>query len=235
MRKGVTLKSLPPSERPRERLLAQGPRALTDAELLAVLLDSGRPGVTAVEVAQELLLLGEGGGHPLDYLAEAPAEELRRVAGLGPAKIARLKAAVELGTRLWRARAARPSVRTAAEVAALLMEEMRRLDREEFRVVLLDVRGRVLGVETVSVGSLSTSVVHPREVFKGPIRRSAHSVILVHNHPSGDPTPSPEDREVTRRLAEVGRIMGIEVLDHIVIGDRQFVSLRERYGPGVLL
>lgn len=235
MSQGMTIRTLPASERPRERLLAHGARALSDAELLAILLDAGRPGVTAVELAQRLLQRGARDGHPLLYLAEATAEELLQEPGLGPAKVARLKAAVELGVRLGQARARRPTVSSPAEAASLVMEEMRRLDREEFRILLLDTRNRLLGCEVVSVGSLTASIVHPREVFKGPIRRSAHAVILVHNHPSGDPTPSPEDREVTRRLAEVGRIVGIEVLDHIVIGDGRFVSLRDMYGPAVLL
>lgn len=210
-------------------MLTLGPGALTDAELLAILLRTGTAGCSALEVARRLLRAGEEqAGHGLHYLATAPASELAAMPGVGPAKAAQLKAAAELGGRIVRAGVRRTRIRHPSDVAEMLMEQMRHLDREHFQVIVLDTKNRVLGVELVSIGSLNTTVVHPREIFKVPIRRSANAIILVHNHPSGDPTPSPEDREVTRRLVQAGKLLGIEVLDHVVIGDRRFVSLRER-------
>lgn len=224
-----TIKDLPAAERPRERLLAQGPEALSNTELLAILLRTGRRGVTALQLAHELLSHGEkADGDELQHLLHSPVAELAARCGIGLAKAAQLKAAVELGARVQRTRPERVRIRQPDDAAQLVMESMRQLDREHFKIILLDTKNQVLGVEAISIGSLNSSIVHPREIFKAPIRRSANAIILVHNHPSGDPTPSPEDREVTRRLVEAGRLLGIEVLDHIIIGDRRFVSLRER-------
>src|SRR5690606_31245460 len=153
-------------------------------------------------------------------LAEASVEELSSLHGIGEAKAIRLTAAFELGRRVHRmAGELRPTIRSAEDVVSLLHDSMRRLDREEFRIVLLDVKHRVLQVETVSVGHLSGALVHPREVFKSAIRRSSAAIILVHNHPSGDPTPSTDDIRITHRLVEAGKLLGIDVLDHIVLGD----------------
>ena len=230
----MTLKDYPVHERPRERLLGLGAPSLSDAELLAVLLGTGSTGETAVDLARRLLHLGADGASPQDrgaawrYLAGASPDELSQVPGVGPAKAARIKAAVELGRRLAGSTANRPVITSPAEVAKLLMESMRHLDREHFKIVVLNTKNQVLATELISVGSLSSSIVHPREIFKGPLRRSAAAVVLCHNHPSGDPAPSPEDVEVTRRLIEAGRILGIEVLDHVIIGDNRYASLRER-------
>lgn len=227
----VRMKDLPPEERPRERLLTHGPEVLSDAELLAVLITSGTGTQTALEVAHGLLTLGggtAGRGQGLRYLVGASVEELSAVPGVGPAKAARIKAAIELRRRLDPPDRAPAVIRSPSDAAALVMEDMRHLDREHFRVILLDTKNQVLGTELVSVGSLSTSIVHPREIFKSPLRRSAAAIILVHNHPSGDPAPSREDIEVTRRLTEAGRLMGIEVLDHLVIGDQRYTSFREQ-------
>ncbi len=205
-----------------------GAQALSDAELVAVLLGTGRRGETAVDLSR-LLLQGDGAGSGgLRRLAELSLAELAQVPGVGPAKAARLKAALELGRRLAGTAADRSAIRSPRDAGSLLMEDMRYLDQEQFRVVLLNAKHQVLGVETVSVGGLASSIVHPREVFKRAIRRSAAAIILAHNHPSGDPTPSREDLEVTRRLTEVGKLMGIEVLDHIIIGDNRYVSFREQ-------
>ncbi|MCL5676761.1 MAG: DNA repair protein RadC [Firmicutes bacterium] len=227
----LTVKDLPPGERPRERLASLGAAALSEAELLALLLHTGTAGASALDVARGLLGLGQDPGdavRSLEYLASAPLEELAALKGVGLAKAARLKAALELGQRLAAARGKRPAIRRPEDAAQLVMDSMRHLDREHFQVLYLDTKHRVLGVEEVSVGHLSASLVHPRELFKGAIRRSAAAVILVHNHPSGDPTPSAEDLDLTARLAEAGRILGIDVLDHIVIGDNQYASFRER-------
>jgi len=151
------------------------------------------------------------------------------IKGLGAAKAVTILAALELSTRLSsRLRADLPSVSSPADAAGLVMEEMRHHLREHFRVVLLDSKHKVLGIEEISIGSLNTSLVHPREVFRPAIRKACASIILLHNHPSGDPTPSREDLDVTRRLSEAGRLIGIEILDHIIIGDGNFVSFREK-------
>ena len=156
-------------------------------------------------------------------------EELGNIRGIGPAKTAQIKAAIELGKRLATTnRWERPVIKSPIDVFHRLGEEMRYLDRENFNVVMLNTKNHVLGVEVISVGSLNASLVHPRELFKRAILKSAAGVILVHNHPSGDPQPSEEDKLVTCRMVEAGKIIGIEVLDHIIIGDGRFASLREQ-------
>ncbi len=233
---GLRIRDLGESERPRERLVKHGASALSNAELVAILLRTGTSGASALDVAHRILVLGEEDGTVkngredlgLRFLVTAGLEELRRVPGVGLAKAAQLKAAVELGRRVASATTARTVVRSPQDVSSLVMEEMRFLDREQFRIVLLDAKNHVLGVRTVSVGSLSSSIVHPREIFKEAIARSSAAIILVHNHPSGDPTPSQEDVEVTRRLVEAGRLLGIEVLDHVVVGDNRYISFKEK-------
>lgn len=220
----LRIKDLPAELRPRERLLAAGPAALTNAELLAILLRTGPRGETAIDLAHRLL---KKGGLP--FLAEASVEELSTLKGLGPAKASQVKAAVELGRRIASAAPqSRPAVRSPADVSHLVMEEMRFLDKEYFRAIALNTKNQVLGIEDISIGSLSASLVHPRELFKPLIRKSAAAVILVHNHPSGDPSPSREDREITQRIVEAGRLLGIEVLDHVIIGDNRYISLKEQ-------
>ncbi len=196
---------------------------LSDAELLGILIGSGTRTATAVELGQRLL-----SGGSLRAVASLSGPELLRVSGLGPAKVARLLAALELGRRLAAWREERTLIRGAGDAARLLMERMRYLEQEHFQTIALDTRHRVLAVETVCVGSLAAVPVHPRDIFKGPIRRNAAAVILAHNHPSGDPTPSTEDKDLTRRLGRAGRLLGIEVLDHLVIGENRYVSLREQ-------
>lgn len=222
--KGITIKEMPEDLRPRERLLSAGPQALSNAELLAILIRTGTRTETAIDVARRVLSRPEG----LQYLALASLEELQKEKGIGLAKAAELKAALELGRRLAAFTLSRTVIKNPWDVAGLLMDEMRFLDRENFRTVSLNTKNQVLGVDSVSVGSLNSSQAHPREVFKDPIRRSAAAIILVHNHPSGDPAPSQEDILVTRRLVEAGQILGIEVLDHLIIGDGRFTSLKER-------
>ncbi len=197
---------------------------------MAILLETGTCSASALDIARALLAGDPREGRPagLRHLAEMSCHELQKFPGVGPAKAAKLKAALELGRRLAGSSLGRPQIRSPADAGQLLMEEMRYLDREHFRVILLNTRNHVIGVDRVSVGSLASSVVHPREVFKTALARSAAAVILVHNHPSGDPTPSREDLDVTGRLVQAGRLLGVEVLDHIIIGDNAFVSLRER-------
>jgi DNA repair protein RadC len=215
----------PPSDRPRERLYANGPEALADAELLAIQLGSGTRGRNALDVAREMLAaygsLGDVAGREVD--------ELARLRGVGPAKAARLVATFELTRRL-RARVpgSRIILSAPADVYAAFGPLMEDLPREVFRVALLDAQNGLLRDRVVSEGTLSASLVHPREVFKPAILESAASVILLHNHPSGDPTPSREDIRLTRQLAECARLLELRIHDHVVIGRGRFVSLAER-------
>lgn len=219
------LKDLPQDLKPRERLYQFGPEALSNREILAILLRTGSKGENVLELAERMLT--EAGG--LSGLARLSVYELEQAHGMGPAKAAQVKAALELGRRsVSTDPLTRPVINSPADVADMVMEEMRNLDREHFRIMLLNTKNNVLGISHVSVGSLNSSIVHPRECFKEAIRRNANTIILLHNHPSGDPTPSREDIDITRRLAEGGKILGIEVLDHVIIGDKKYVSLKEQ-------
>lgn len=219
----VTIKDLPAELQPRERLRTSGAGSLSTAELLALVIGTGTRQSTALEVGASLLgRYGAVGG-----LARASAEELATVPGMGETKAARVLAALELGRRVLEPPPQRRVVRSAAEAAALC-GSMRTLDREHFRAILLNTRHEVLGIADVSIGGLASAPVHPREVFKEAIRRSAAAVIVVHNHPSGHPEPSRDDVLITEQLRAAGRLVGIEVLDHIIIGERSFLSLRER-------
>ncbi|WP_031513153.1 RadC family protein [Desulfofalx alkaliphila] len=221
----LTLKELPAELRPRERLLANGAASLSDAELLAILLRTGTKQLSAVDLAEMLLVKTRG----LPGLLDATVEELSCVKGIGPVKAVQVKAALELGRRLTLSPSAqRATVNSPDDAAALVMDGMRYLDREHFCALLLNTKNHVLSKETISVGTLNSSMVHPRELFKIAIKKSAAGVILVHNHPSGDPTPSSDDISITRRLIESGEILGISVLDHLIIGDNKFVSLKAK-------
>jgi len=221
----MTIEHWPETDRPRERLYFNGPTALADAELLALQLGSGRRGKDAVEVAREMLATYGS----LSGVAGREVNELARLPGVGRAKAARLVAAFELTRRL---RARTPGARTAlsspSEVYAAFGPLMEDLPREVFRVALLDAQNGLLRDVIVSEGTLSASLVHPREVFKPAILESAASVILLHNHPSGDPTPSREDVRLTRQLVECGRLLDLRIHDHVVVGRGRFVSLAER-------
>jgi DNA repair protein RadC len=209
---------------PRERLDALGPGALSDSELLALLLRTGGPGQSAQSLASELLTRHDG----VAGLARTGAAELRQNAGVGPAKSASLLAALELGRRLATRRLRTgDAIRDPADVHRHFHARLRDAPHERFLVLLLDGRHRVLREVTASQGTLTASLVHPREVFRPALREAAAAVILVHNHPSGDPTPSREDREVTERLVQVGEILGVPVLDHVIVAERGYVSLRQ--------
>jgi DNA repair protein RadC len=221
----LRLRELPDHETPRGRIRDYGPAALSDAELLAILLRTGVEGTNAVQLAQHLLI-EYGGWHGLlraDYVT------LCREHGIGDAKAAALKGALEIGRRLLLAEyEQRIQVKSPADIVQLLMLEMSHLDQEHLRTVLLDTKNRVQVISTVYVGSLNTSLIRVGEVFKEAVKRNSSSLIVVHNHPSGDPTPSPEDVLVTRQIVSAGHLLDVEVLDHIVIGHGRFVSLRER-------
>lgn len=221
----LRIRELPVADKPRERLRAHGATALADAELLAILLRVGTEGINAIQLAQQLLV--ELGGWP--GLQRAGFEELAARHGMGEAKTAQLKAAIEIGRRLLlSAGEERFQIRSPSDAAQLMQLEMSHLDQEQLRAICLDTKNRVQKVQTVYVGSLNTSMVRIGEVFKEAIRLNAASIIVVHNHPSGDPSPSPEDVLVTRQIVEAGRLLDIEVLDHLVIGAGRFVSMRER-------
>ncbi len=212
------------TEGPRERLRSRGVEALSSAELVALLLRTGARGCDAVDVARALIARSGG----IDRLESAPACELAAVPGVGAAKAASLIAAFELGRRCASSHLPEGApLRSPEDVFRHFGARLRRLSQERFVVLFLDGRHRVLGEETVSQGTLTASLVHPREVFRPALRASAAALILVHNHPSGDPTPSAEDRVVTERLARAGEVLGVRVLDHVIVAERGYVSLRE--------
>jgi DNA repair protein RadC len=213
------------SERPRERLARLGPGALSNAELLAILLGSGIVGMNAVQLAEHILV--EAGG--LTGLHRAPYDDLRQKRGVGPAKAAQVKAAVEIGRRLAVASPEeRPSIQSPEDAAALLLYEMGALEQEHLRVLLLDTRNRLIHTSEVYRGSLNTSLIRVGEVFRDAVRQHAAAIIVAHNHPSGDPSPSPEDVTVTKAMVEAGKLLDIEVLDHLVIGRGRYVSLKSQ-------
>ena len=226
MRKGhATIKNLPEEERPRERLARHGASVLSNAELLAILLRTGTKEESAISLAHRILVQEQG----LRYLADSNVEQLSAINGIGKAKAAQIKAAIELGKRLaaFEPGADKP-LKCPQDVAGLLMEEMRYLKKEHMKLVLLNVKCNLISVEEISVGSLNASIVHPREVFNPAIRKSSASIIMVHNHPSGDPSPSSEDISITARIAEAGKLIGIELVDHIIIGDGKYISMKEK-------
>lgn len=221
----VTIHDFPLGERPRERMQYYGPAALSNAELLAILLRVGLPGENVVALSTRLLV--EFGG--LAGLAKASFSDLTSIKGINTAKAAQLKAAIELGRRLLMSSPdARPQITSPLDAANILMLEMGSLEQEHLRTLLLDTKNRVLGSPTIYVGNVNSSIVRVSEVFREAIRENATALIVAHNHPSGDPTPSPEDVSVTRSIVEAGSLLGIDVLDHIVIGHQRFVSLKER-------
>ncbi|GLH64785.1 MULTISPECIES: DNA repair protein RadC [Bacillaceae] len=219
------IRDVPKDARPRERLLSSGPESLADHELLAILLRTGTKEESVLQLAHRLLKHFEG----LRLLKDATIEEITSIKGIGTTKAVQILAAIELGRRISRlSYNERYVIRSPEDGAKYVMEDMRFLSQEHFVAIYLNTKNQVIHRKTIFIGSLNASIVHPREVFKEAIKRSAASIICVHNHPSGDPTPSREDIDVTKRLAECGRIIGIELLDHLIIGDQKFVSLKEK-------
>lgn len=213
------------AERPRERLAHLGAQALNNAELIAILLRVGIEGENAVQVGQRLLQTFGG----IRGLHRATISEVVQQRGVGEAKAAAIKAAIELGRRLnLEAPEERPSINSPGDAAGLVMYEMQALEKEHLRVILLDTRNHVIEIHEVYRGSLNASVVRVGEVFTPAVRRNAASILVVHNHPSGDPSPSPEDISITRSLLQAGKLLQIELLDHIIIGQGKYVSLKEK-------
>jgi len=219
------LRDLPAGDKPRERLSRLGAGALADSELLAILLRVGGNGENVLGLAQRLL--AQLGGLP--GLARASFSELEAVKGIGLAKAAQVKAALELGRRLLIAAPdARPQIKSPADAANLLLAEMGFLEQEQMRVLLLDTKHRVMDAPTIYVGSLNTSVIRIAELFREAVKQNCAAIIVAHNHPSGDTSPSPEDIAVTQQIYSAGRLLDIDVLDHLIIGQQRFLSLKER-------
>lgn len=222
----MILKELAQSERPREKMLLYGKESLSNAELLAILLRTGIKEKSVLHLANDILTMDESG---ILFLQECTPEELSGIKGMGQAKACQLLAAVELGKRIATApRKKKDVVASPADIAQLLMEEMRYHRKEHFLVLMMNAKGGIIETCEVAVGDLCSAVIHPREVFQRAIKRSAAAVVFAHNHPSGDPSPSEEDIETTHRLVEAADILGIHVLDHIIIGDGIYISLKSK-------
>jgi len=226
MKDSFTVRDLPLNERPRERLLKLGSEALSAQEILSLILGRGIKGESIMMTSQKLL--SRFGN--LKGIANASIEELTQTKGIGPAKAAQIKAALELSKRLEAdvGEKPKPVLKSPEDVAAVMRSKLKGKKKEHFWVLCLDTRNRLINRKLVSIGSLDTSIVHPREVFKEAVSSSAASVIFVHNHPSGDPEPSKEDIELTKRLVKAGEIIGIDVLDHIIVCDKSYLSLKAK-------
>jgi len=221
----LPVKEWPASEQPREKLAQLGPEHLSDAELLAILLRVGVVGQDVLSLSQHLLRTCGG----VLGLSRTPLSALAQVRGIGPAKGVTIVAALELGRRLLLVEAtARLQIRSPQDVASILQLEMGLLEQEHLRVVLLNTKNHVLGIRDVYKGSLNTSLIRVGEVFRDAVKENCAAIVVAHNHPSGDPTPSPEDIRVTRELVAAGKLLDIEVLDHLVIGRNKHVSLRQK-------
>jgi DNA repair protein RadC len=221
----LMIRDYPNDERPRERMIQSGAKSLSNQELLAILLRTGTKSESVIQLSNRLLQTFEG----LRLLKDASVEEITAIHGIGLAKAIQLMAAVEIGRRISNLTFDdRFSIRSPEDGANFVMNDMRFLSQEHFVCLFLNTKNQVLHKKTIFIGSLNASIVHPREVFKEAFRRSAASIICIHNHPSGDPTPSREDIEVTKRLVECGKIIGIDILDHLIIGEKKYVSLKEK-------
>lgn len=222
--KNMKIMEIPHQERPREKLMKYGKASLSNAELLAIVIGSGTKSKSSMELAMDILAADSRG---IGYLAECTPEELMKIEGVGYAKTCELIAAVELGRRVSvLPMAQRTRITSSYDVSNYFMNKMRYYNKEHFISVLLNVKGEIIEEVEVSVGDLNSSMTHPREVFVQAVRRSAGSIIFVHNHPSGDPSPSQTDIDTTNRMIQVGELLGIPVLDHIIIGDGIYVSMK---------
>ena len=220
----MNIKQMPSEEKPREKLLREGSDRLSTTEILAILINSGTKEISALEIAAQLLSIDKRG---VRFLAECSPEELGRIKGMGQAKICTVLAAVELGKRIAAAPVRdRNLIRSSSDIADLFMEKMRYYKKEHFVSLMINAKGEIIEETEVSIGDLCSSSTHPREVFVDAVKRSAGSVVFLHNHPSGAPSPSDTDIQTTKRLIEAGTILGIPVLDHIIIGDGIYVSMK---------
>jgi DNA repair protein RadC len=223
--KSFTVRDLPSAERPRERLLRFGPEALSSQELLALIIGRGVSKKSVMSIAQELMTKFGS----VKAISEATVEELSKIKGIGTAKAAQLKAAFALAKRQDLEKEFPDfEINSPEVVAAMIRATIKDMAKEHFKLILLNTRNKIIGISDISTGTLNASLVHPREVFKEAITRSASSVVVAHNHPSGDTQPSDEDIRITKRLVEAGRIIGIEVLDHIIVTKGSHLSLKGR-------
>lgn len=223
----MAIRELPEDERPREKLIQYGVGSLSNAELLGIIIQSGWHQVTAVELGQRILKVFD---NDLSAFFAMTIEELERnedLKGIGPAKACQIKAAIELGRRVKSTQHIITKIASPSDIVELLSEEMSYLKQEYFKVVLMDTKNKVIKIENISIGTLNASLVHPREVFVKAVKQHASSMVLVHNHPSGDPEPSSEDKSLTKRLISAGEILGIPVLDHVIIAKEGYVSFKE--------
>ncbi len=224
MGNNYSISCIPKEERPREKLLKYGAGILTNSELLAIIIGVGSREDSALTLAQKVLYRNNKG---VLNIAEAEAEDLKVFKGINDAKAAKIIAVAELSKRISSEKVDKTKITSPEGVVALLSEEMRHLKREVFKVVLLDVKNNILCVENISEGTISSAIVYPRDVFSRAIKSNCTSIILVHNHPSGESKPSIEDKSVTERLVKSGKILGIEIIDHIIIGDKEYYSFKE--------
>lgn len=219
------INNLPLIERPRERLEKFGAESLSNSELLAIILRTGSKEKSAIDLGSDVLSINESG---IRYLANCTMEELKSIKGIGLSKSCQILASIELGKRISMSQiSSKYKITSPSDIADIFVENMKCLDKEHFKVVFLNTKNEVITHETISIGSLNASIVHPREVFNRAIKKSSASIILLHNHPSGNPNPSKEDINITNRLVEAGKIIGIEILDHIVVGDNKYYSFKE--------
>ncbi len=226
LEKRYTLRELPVSERPREKLMNYGVERLSNAELIALIIRTGHKDDTAIDVANKILSIDEKG---LSHLSNISIKELTEIKGIGVCKACQILSSIEIGKRINRWSAEEKIKVSSPDILVnLVSDEMRYLNKEHFNIAILDTKNQIIAIENISIGTLNASIVHPRDVFHAAINRSANSIILIHNHPSGDPSPSNEDINITQRLVDVGEILGIKVLDHIIIGDNRYVSFKEK-------
>ena len=221
----IAIKELPAAERPREKLMRYGSGFLSNGELISILIGTGTKELSALALANRVLAMEEG----LPFLADCTCEELCRIDGIGAAKSCQILAAIELGKRLsGSVKKDRFVIGSPKDIADLCMEELRYRKKEYFRVFYLNTKNEVTATEDASIGNLNSSLVHPREVFRNAVKKGAAAIIVVHNHPSGNPLPSQNDLDITKRLVEAGELIGIPVLDHLIIGDGSYISLKEK-------
>lgn len=216
---------MPQNERPQERLLRYGADSLSNSELLAIILRTGTKNENVINLSQKIITAFNG----INGLLEASQEDLMKISGIKEAKASQILSMAEMAKRFQTYRSGDSyKINSPGDAADLIMVELREFKQEILKVLLLNTKNVVIGIYNASMGSLNSSIVHPREIYKEAIRKSAASIIMVHNHPSGDPSPSSEDLAATGRIKEVGKIIGIELLDHIIIGDGKYISLREK-------
>ena len=223
----TSLKEMPEDDRPQEKMMRFGAKSLSNAELIAVIIRTGTREATSVEVGRKIMQYLD---NDLSYFHQVDVLELQRnknLAGIGIVKACQIKAAIELGLRIKQKDMIDVKITSPQDIADLLMEEMQYLKQECFKIILLDTKNKVIKVEGISVGILNASLVHPREVFVKAIRQHSAAIVLAHNHPSGDPEPSAEDKNITKRLCDAGELLGIAVLDHIIIGRGTYLSFKQ--------